>query len=73
MNIQPIKKNHIDWGSIRPNGDPRSISKKALTKMIMEKAKDYPEAGDAFFDQIGLKWKSLYVEICMDIYDLYND
>lgn len=30
-----------DW--IRPNGDPNSIVKKALTKMIMEKAKDYPE------------------------------
>lgn len=30
-----------DW--IRPNGNPHSIAKKALTKMIMEKAKDYPE------------------------------
>ena len=30
-----------DW--IRPNGNPHSIAKKALTKMIMEKAKDYHE------------------------------
>ncbi|WP_242940785.1 SOS response-associated peptidase [Ruminococcus albus] len=32
-----------DW--IRPNGDPNSIVKQALTKMIMEKAIDYPEPG----------------------------
>ena len=35
------KESLTDW--IRPNGDPQSIAKKALTKMIMEKAKDYPE------------------------------
>ena len=35
------KESLNDW--IRPNGDPQSIAKKALTKMIMEKAKDYPE------------------------------
>ncbi len=35
-----------DW--IRPNGDPNSIMKKALTKMIMEKAKDYPEPLPSF-------------------------
>lgn len=31
-----------EW--IRPNGDPYRVAKMALTKMIMEKAKDYPEA-----------------------------
>ena len=35
-----------EW--IRPNGDPNSIVKKALTKMIMEKAKDYPEPLPSF-------------------------
>ena len=35
------KESLNDW--IRPNGDPQSVAKKALTKMIMEKAKDYPE------------------------------
>ena len=30
-----------EW--IRPNGDPNKIAKMALTKMIMEKATDYPE------------------------------
>lgn len=30
-----------EW--IRPNSDPGRIAKKALTRMIMEKAKDYPE------------------------------
>ena len=40
------KESLNDW--IRPNGDPQSIAKKALTKMIMEKAKDYPEPKPAF-------------------------
>ena len=31
-----------EW--IRPNGDPYKVAKMALTKMIMEKAKDYYEA-----------------------------
>lgn len=35
-----------EW--IRPNGDPHKIAKLALTKMIMEKAKDYPEPKPAF-------------------------
>ena len=35
-----------EW--IRPNGDPSKIAKLALTKMIMEKAKDYPEPKLAF-------------------------
>ena len=40
------KESLNDW--IRPNGDPRSVAKKALTKMIMEKAKDYPEPKPGF-------------------------
>ncbi len=35
------KESLNDW--IRPDGDPQSIAKKALTKMIMEKANDYPK------------------------------
>ena len=35
-----------EW--IRPNGDPNKIAKMALTKMIMEKAADYPEQKPAF-------------------------
>lgn len=35
------KENISEW--IRPNNDPNRIAKKALTHMIMEKAKDYPE------------------------------
>ena len=35
-----------EW--IRPNGDPSRIAKMALTKMIMEKATDYPEPKPAF-------------------------
>ena len=35
------KESLNDW--IRPNGDPQSVAKKALTMMIMGKAKDYPE------------------------------
>ncbi len=35
-----------EW--IRPNGDPNKIAKMALTKMIMEKAADYPEPKPAF-------------------------
>ena len=33
---------------IRPDGDPNKIVKMALTKMIMEKAADYPEPKPAF-------------------------
>jgi len=40
------KESLNDW--IRPNGDPQSIAKQALTKMIMEKAKDYPDPKPAF-------------------------
>ncbi len=35
-----------EW--IRPNGDPNRIAKTALTKMIMEKAADYPESKPEF-------------------------
>lgn len=35
-----------EW--IRPDGDPNKIVKMALTKMIMEKAADYPEPKPAF-------------------------
>lgn len=35
-----------EW--IRPNGDPNRIAKMALTKMIMEKATDYPEPKPEF-------------------------
>lgn len=35
-----------EW--IRPNGDPNRIAKMALTKMIMEKANDYPEPKPSF-------------------------
>lgn len=31
-----------EW--IHPNGDPDKIAKTALTKMVMEKARDYPES-----------------------------
>ena len=34
------KESLSEW--IRPDGDPRSIAEKALTNMVMEKAKDYP-------------------------------
>lgn len=30
-------------GWIRPDGDPRSVAERALTDMVMEKAKDHPE------------------------------
>jgi putative SOS response-associated peptidase YedK len=40
------KDNLSEW--IRPNGDPNKIAKMALTKMIMEKAADYPEPKPAF-------------------------
>lgn len=30
-----------EW--VRPDGDPSRIAKKALTNMVMEKSKDYPE------------------------------
>lgn len=36
------KDNLNEW--IHPNGDPYKIAKMALTKMIMEKAKDYPSS-----------------------------
>ena len=35
-----------DW--VRSDGDPGSIAKKALTNMVMEKAKDYPEPKPGF-------------------------
>ena len=35
-----------EW--VRPDGDPRSIVKKALTNMVMEKAVDYPEPKPEF-------------------------
>lgn len=35
-----------EW--VRPDGDPRSIVKKALTNMVMEKAIDYPEPKPEF-------------------------
>ncbi|MCI6580805.1 MAG: SOS response-associated peptidase [Oscillospiraceae bacterium] len=40
------KESLSEW--IRPNGDPNKIAKIALTKMIMEKAADYPEPKPAF-------------------------
>ena len=37
-----LGKEHLrEW--IRPDGDPGSIATKTLTKMVVEKAKDYPE------------------------------
>lgn len=37
-----LGKEHLrEW--IRPDGDPGSIAAKALTKMVIEKAKYYPE------------------------------
>ena len=44
------KENLNDW--IRPNGDPHSIAERALTNMVMEKAKDIPEPVPTFM-QIG--------------------
>ena len=40
------KENLKEW--IRPDGDPHSIAERALTNLIMEKAKDYPEPKPAF-------------------------
>jgi hypothetical protein len=40
------KENLNKW--IRPDGDPRNIAERALTNMVMEKAKDYPEPVPAF-------------------------
>jgi len=40
------KENLKEW--VRPDGDPRSIAERALTNLIMEKAKDYPEPVPAF-------------------------
>ena len=39
-----------DW--IRPDGDPHSIAERALTNMVMEKARDIPQPMPAFM-QIG--------------------
>lgn len=36
------KDNLNEW--IHPNGNPYKIAKMALTKMTMEKAKDYPRS-----------------------------
>ena len=41
MPVMLGKENLKEW--IRPDGDPRSIAERALTNMVMEKAKDYPE------------------------------
>ncbi len=42
-----LGKEHLrEW--IRPDGDPDSIAAKALTKIVVEKAKDYPEPIPAF-------------------------
>ena len=35
-----------EW--VRPDSNPSRIAKKALTNMVMEKAKDYPEPKPAF-------------------------
>ena len=35
------RENLREW--IRPDGDPGSVTSKALTNMVIEKAKDYPE------------------------------
>ena len=35
-----------DW--VRPDSDPSRIAKKALTNMVMEKAKDYPDPKPEF-------------------------
>ena len=40
------KDNLNEW--VRPDGDPGKIAKKALTKMIMEKAEDNPDPKPAF-------------------------
>ena len=46
-----LGKEHLrEW--IRPDGDPDSIAAKALTKMIVEKAKDYPEPVPAFMQTV---------------------
>ena len=42
------KENLSEW--IRPDIDPRSITKKALTNMVMEKAKDIPEPTVEFME-----------------------
>ena len=52
MPVMLGKENLKEW--IRPDGDPRSIAERALTNMVMvkAKAKDYPEPVPAFM-QIG--------------------
>ena len=40
------KENLNEW--VRPDGDPAKIAKKALTKIIMEKAEDNPNPKPAF-------------------------
>ena len=40
------KENLKEW--IRPDGNPHNIAERALTNMVMEKAKDYPETVPAF-------------------------
>lgn len=47
------KDSPSEW--IRSNGDPNKIAKMALTKMIMDKAKDYPEPKPTFMQ---IKYKS---------------
>ena len=46
MPVMLGKENLKEW--IRPDGDPRSIAERALTNMVMEKAKDYPEPKPAW-------------------------
>lgn len=47
------KDSPSEW--IRSNGDPNKIAKMALTKMIMDKAKDYPEPKPTFMQ---IKYRS---------------
>ena len=46
MPVMLDKDNLKEW--IRPDGDPRSIAERALTNVVMEKAKDYPEPKPAW-------------------------
>ena len=51
MPVMLGEENLKEW--IRPDGDPRRIAEQALTNLIMEKAKDYPEPKPAFMQFMG--------------------
>ena len=60
-----LGKEHLrEW--IRPDGDPDSIAAKALTNMVIEKAKDYPEP---LYEKkrISAAWLGVYPKSCVNL------